>query len=123
MSEYSIMESMDNVFEWKNAGDMFEFKYLLTTSPNLKWAKWHIFICYKQDNQVNLLHIESRKSRRRNSELEVLVDCDSDRETLKDIVQLLRKQTSIIAMDSPDKFWTPVNGTVLYSFIIIKINI
>ncbi|KAG1955564.1 tryptophan 5-hydroxylase [Pimephales promelas] len=62
-----------------------------------------------QDNQVNLLHIESRKSRRRNSELEVLVDCDSDRETLKDIVQLLRKQTSIIAMDSPDKFWTPVN--------------
>lgn len=75
------------------------------------------FICYKQDNQVNLLHIESRKSRRRNSELEVLVDCDSDRETLKEIVQLLRKQTSIIAMDSPDKFWTPVNGTVFYSFI------
>uniref|UniRef100_A0A673KKY8 Tryptophan 5-hydroxylase 1-like n=1 Tax=Sinocyclocheilus rhinocerous TaxID=307959 RepID=A0A673KKY8_9TELE len=62
-----------------------------------------------QDSQVKLLHIESRKSRRRNSELEVLVDCDSDRETLKDIVQLLRKQTSIITMDSPDKFWTPAN--------------
>ncbi|XP_042583651.1 tryptophan 5-hydroxylase 1b [Cyprinus carpio] len=62
-----------------------------------------------QDSQVKLLHIESRKSRRRNSELEVLVDCDSDRETLKDIVQLLRKQTSIITMDSPDKFWTPGN--------------
>lgn len=62
-----------------------------------------------QDNQVNLLHIESRKSRRRNSELEVLVDCDSDRETLKEIVQLLRKQTSIIAMESADKFSTPEN--------------
>ncbi|XP_052004097.1 tryptophan 5-hydroxylase 1-like isoform X2 [Xyrauchen texanus] len=62
-----------------------------------------------QDNQVNLLHIESRKSRRRNSELEVLVDCDSDRETLKEIVQLLCKQTSIIAMDSPDTFCTPAN--------------
>ncbi|KTF76417.1 hypothetical protein cypCar_00036047 [Cyprinus carpio] len=62
-----------------------------------------------EDSQVKLLHIESRKSRRRNSELEVLVDCDSDRETLKDIVQLLRKQTSIITMDSPDKFWTPGN--------------
>ncbi|XP_055059931.2 tryptophan 5-hydroxylase 1b isoform X1 [Misgurnus anguillicaudatus] len=62
-----------------------------------------------QDNQVNLLHIESRKSRRRNSELEVLVDCDSDRETLKEIVQLLRKQTSIISMESADKFSTPEN--------------
>ncbi|XP_026072673.1 tryptophan 5-hydroxylase-like [Carassius auratus] len=62
-----------------------------------------------QDNQVKLLHIESRKSRRRNSELEVLVDCDSDRETLKEVVQLLRKQTSIITMDSPDRFSTPAN--------------
>uniref|UniRef100_A0A671QEN2 tryptophan 5-monooxygenase n=1 Tax=Sinocyclocheilus anshuiensis TaxID=1608454 RepID=A0A671QEN2_9TELE len=61
-----------------------------------------------QDNQVKLLHIESRKSRQRNSELEVLVDCDSDRETLKEVVQLLRKQTSIITMDSPDRFSTPV---------------
>uniref|UniRef100_A0A671QEL2 tryptophan 5-monooxygenase n=2 Tax=Sinocyclocheilus anshuiensis TaxID=1608454 RepID=A0A671QEL2_9TELE len=62
-----------------------------------------------QDNQVKLLHIESRKSRQRNSELEVLVDCDSDRETLKEVVQLLRKQTSIITMDSPDRFSTPAN--------------
>uniref|UniRef100_A0A672PZ41 tryptophan 5-monooxygenase n=1 Tax=Sinocyclocheilus grahami TaxID=75366 RepID=A0A672PZ41_SINGR len=61
-----------------------------------------------QDNQVKLVHIESRKSRRRNSELEVLVDCDSDRETLKEVVQLLRKQTSIITMDSPDRFSTRV---------------
>uniref|UniRef100_A0AAR2JV95 tryptophan 5-monooxygenase n=1 Tax=Pygocentrus nattereri TaxID=42514 RepID=A0AAR2JV95_PYGNA len=29
-----------------------------------------------QENHVNLLHIESRKSRRRNSEFEILVDCD-----------------------------------------------
>uniref|UniRef100_A0A8C2C2C2 Tryptophan hydroxylase 1b n=1 Tax=Cyprinus carpio TaxID=7962 RepID=A0A8C2C2C2_CYPCA len=64
-----------------------------------------------QDNQVKLLHIESRKSRRRNSELEVLVDCDSDRETLKEVVQLLRKQTSIITMDTPDRFSTPADGT------------
>ncbi|XP_056605019.1 tryptophan 5-hydroxylase 1b [Triplophysa dalaica] len=62
-----------------------------------------------QDNHVKLLHIESRKSRRRNSELEVLVDCDSDRETLKEIVHLLRKQTSIIAMESHDEFSTPAN--------------
>lgn len=75
---------------------------------------------YEQDNQVNLLHIESRKSRRRNSELEVLVDCDSDRETLKEIVHLLRKQTSIIAMDSPDEFSTHGNGTVHISLFINK---
>ncbi|TSK19961.1 Tryptophan 5-hydroxylase 1 [Bagarius yarrelli] len=30
-----------------------------------------------QEHQISLLHIESRKSRRRNSELEVLVNCDT----------------------------------------------
>ncbi|XP_030650340.1 tryptophan 5-hydroxylase 1b [Chanos chanos] len=55
-----------------------------------------------QENQVNLLHIESRKSKRRNSELEVFVDCDSDQEKLKEIIQLLRKQTHVVTMDLPD---------------------
>uniref|UniRef100_A0A9J7ZVZ2 tryptophan 5-monooxygenase n=2 Tax=Cyprinus carpio TaxID=7962 RepID=A0A9J7ZVZ2_CYPCA len=85
------------------------FKYGIYNKFQFQLAKLHIFIHCKQDNQVKLLHIESRKSRRRNSELEVLVDCDSDRETLKEVVQLLRKQTSIITMDSPDRFSTPAD--------------
>ncbi|KAI5626229.1 tryptophan hydroxylase 1b [Silurus asotus] len=60
-----------------------------------------------QEHHISLLHIESRKSRRRNSELEVFVDCDSERETLNKIIQLLRKQTNIITMDLPDKQSTP----------------
>lgn len=92
-------------------------KYGIYNKFQFQLAKLHIFIHCKQDNQVKLLHIESRKSRRRNSELEVLVDCDSDRETLKEVVHLLRKQTSIITMDTPDRFSTPADGTVFYSFI------
>ncbi|XP_053473282.1 tryptophan 5-hydroxylase 1b isoform X2 [Ictalurus furcatus] len=60
-----------------------------------------------QEHHINLLHIESRKSRRRNSELEVLVDCDSERETLNKIIQLLRKQANIITMDLQDRQSTP----------------
>ncbi|XP_022522819.2 tryptophan 5-hydroxylase 1b [Astyanax mexicanus] len=56
-----------------------------------------------QENQVKLLHIESRKSRRSNSELEVLVDCDSERDTLKEIIQLLKKQTNTVTMDPPER--------------------
>uniref|UniRef100_A0A8B9R9U7 tryptophan 5-monooxygenase n=1 Tax=Astyanax mexicanus TaxID=7994 RepID=A0A8B9R9U7_ASTMX len=44
-----------------------------------------------QENHVNLVHIESRKSRRRNSEFEILVDCDSNHEQLNEIIQLLRQ--------------------------------
>ncbi|MCJ8736112.1 hypothetical protein PDJAM_G00255320 [Pangasius djambal] len=55
-----------------------------------------------QENHVNLVHIESRKSKRRNSEFEILVDCDSNREQLSDIIQLLRKHVNVLEMDVPD---------------------
>lgn len=67
-----------------------------------------------QEHHINLLHIESRKSRRRNSELEVLVDCDSERETLNKIIQLLRKQANIITMDLQDRQSTPEDGISLF---------
>ncbi|XP_076847097.1 tryptophan 5-hydroxylase 1a isoform X2 [Brachyhypopomus gauderio] len=53
-----------------------------------------------QDNDVNLVHIESRKSRRRNSEIEIFVDCDSNHEQLNEIIHLLRKHVNIIEMDN-----------------------
>lgn len=52
---------------------------------------------------MNLLHIESRKSNRRNSELEIFVDCDISREQLNDIFPLLKSHTTVLSVDSPDQ--------------------
>ncbi|XP_046898006.1 tryptophan 5-hydroxylase 1-like [Hypomesus transpacificus] len=55
-----------------------------------------------QEKHVNLVHIESRKSKRRNSDFEIFVDCDSGHEQLKDLTQLLKKHTNIVEVDPPD---------------------
>ncbi|CAL8243261.1 unnamed protein product [Lota lota] len=55
-----------------------------------------------QDKHVNLVHIESRKSKRRNSDFEIFVDCDSNNEQLRDLTHLLRKHANIVEMDPPD---------------------
>lgn len=52
---------------------------------------------------MNLLHIESRKSNLRNSELEIFVDCDISREQLNDIFPLLKSHTTVLSVDSPDQ--------------------
>lgn len=48
------------------------------------------------------MHIESRKSKRRNSEFEIFVDCDSNHEQLNEIIQLLRKHVNVVDMEPPD---------------------
>lgn len=58
--------------------------------------------CFLQENHVNLIHIESRKSKRRNSEFEIFVDCDSNHEQLNEIIHLLRKHVNVVDMDPPD---------------------
>ncbi|XP_041074029.1 tryptophan 5-hydroxylase-like isoform X2 [Polyodon spathula] len=55
-----------------------------------------------QEKHVNLVHIESRKSKRRSSEFEIFVDCDSNREQLNEIIQLLCSHVNIVSMDPPD---------------------
>ncbi|XP_029289687.1 tryptophan 5-hydroxylase 1a isoform X2 [Cottoperca gobio] len=55
-----------------------------------------------QENHVNLVHIESRKSKRRNSEFEFFVDCDSNHEQLNEIIQLLSKHVNVVDMEPPD---------------------
>ncbi|KAM9860587.1 tryptophan 5-hydroxylase 1-like [Aulostomus maculatus] len=55
-----------------------------------------------QEKHVNLVHIESRKSRRRNSDFEIFVDCDSDHEQLKELTRLLRKHTDIVEITQSD---------------------
>ncbi|CAL9696953.1 unnamed protein product [Knipowitschia caucasica] len=55
-----------------------------------------------QENHVNLVHIESRKSKKRNSEFEIFVDCDSNNGQLSEIIQLLRNHVNVVEMDPPD---------------------
>lgn len=74
----------------------------------------------KQENHVNLVHIESRKSRRRNSEFEILVDCDSNREQLSDIIQLLSKHVNVLELDSPDNRLPEESGTIWKSWLHAK---
>ncbi|KAF3829940.1 hypothetical protein GH733_001365, partial [Mirounga leonina] len=57
-----------------------------------------------QEKHVNLLHIESRKSKRRNSEFEIFVDCDINREQLNDIFHLLKSHTNVLSVNPPDSF-------------------
>ncbi|NP_001080923.1 tryptophan 5-hydroxylase [Xenopus laevis] len=57
-----------------------------------------------QEKHVNLIHIESRKSKRRNSEFEIFVDCDSNREQLNEIFQLLKPHVNVISMSPPENF-------------------
>lgn len=58
--------------------------------------------CLLQENHVNLVHIESRKSKRRNSEFEIFVDCDSNHEQLNEIIQLLQKNVNVLDMEPLD---------------------
>lgn len=59
---------------------------------------------------MNLLHIESRKSNRRNSELEIFVDCDITREQLNDIFPLLESHTTLLSVDSPGQLTVKEDG-------------
>ncbi|XP_012889571.1 PREDICTED: tryptophan 5-hydroxylase 1 [Dipodomys ordii] len=63
-----------------------------------------------QENHVNLLHIESRKSKRRNSEFEIFVDCDINREQLNDIFHLLKSHTNVLSVNPPDNFTLKEDG-------------
>uniref|UniRef100_A0A3Q0RLI9 Tryptophan hydroxylase 1b n=1 Tax=Amphilophus citrinellus TaxID=61819 RepID=A0A3Q0RLI9_AMPCI len=60
-----------------------------------------------QDKHVSLIHIESRKSKRRNSDFEIFVDCDTDHEQFKELTELLRKHTDIVEIAPCDSSTLP----------------
>ncbi|KAL8169922.1 UNVERIFIED_CONTAM: Tryptophan 5-hydroxylase 1 [Gekko kuhli] len=70
-----------------------------TNSPAFEENQLH-----NEEKHVNLIHIESRKSRRRNSEFEIFVDCDSNREQLDEIFHLLKSHVSVVSMNPSDYF-------------------
>uniref|UniRef100_A0A8C8Z8F9 Tryptophan hydroxylase 1 n=1 Tax=Prolemur simus TaxID=1328070 RepID=A0A8C8Z8F9_PROSS len=63
-----------------------------------------------QEKHVNLLHIESRKSKRRNSEFEIFIDCDINGEQLNDIFHLLKSHTNVLSVNPPDNFTVKEDG-------------
>lgn len=74
-----------------------------------------------QDKHVNLVHIESRKSKRRNSDFEVFVDCDSDHVQLKELAQLLKKHAEIVDI-YPAESSLPEDVLSTVPWFPIKIN-
>ncbi|XP_026523930.1 tryptophan 5-hydroxylase 1 [Notechis scutatus] len=52
-----------------------------------------------QEKHVNLVHIESRKSRRQNSEFEIFIDCDSNREQLDEVFHLLKSHVNFLTVN------------------------
>uniref|UniRef100_A0A8C9G2K3 Biopterin-dependent aromatic amino acid hydroxylase family profile domain-containing protein n=1 Tax=Pavo cristatus TaxID=9049 RepID=A0A8C9G2K3_PAVCR len=53
-----------------------------------------------------MVHIESRKSKRRNSEVEIFVDCDCSKKEFNELIQLLKFQTNIVSLNPPENIWT-----------------
>ncbi|XP_068428459.1 tryptophan 5-hydroxylase 1-like [Clinocottus analis] len=49
-----------------------------------------------QEKHVNLVHIESRKSKQRSSDFEIFVDCETDHDQFKELTQLLRTHTDVV---------------------------
>ncbi|XP_015255899.1 PREDICTED: tryptophan 5-hydroxylase 1-like [Cyprinodon variegatus] len=63
-----------------------------------------------QEKHVHLVHIESRKSKRRDSDFEIFIDCDSEHEQLKELTELLRTHTEIIEMTPFDNPYPTNDG-------------
>lgn len=77
---------------------------------------FYIMYVYLQEKHVNLIHIESRKSKRRDSDFEIFVDCDSDHAQLKELTQLLRTHTDIVEITPSDNSTLPDDGRPCFPF-------
>ena len=59
----------------------------------------NVVFLFLQENGINVLHIESRPSRRSNSEYEIFVDLEADRTRVQDSIQQLKRQVSCVRFD------------------------
>ncbi|KFV44897.1 Tryptophan 5-hydroxylase 2, partial [Tyto alba] len=67
-----------------------------------------------QEKHVSMVHIESRKSKRRNSEVEIFVDCDCSKKEFNELIQLLKFQTNILSLNPPENIWTDEEGKAAF---------
>ncbi|KAL6082484.1 hypothetical protein STEG23_037044 [Scotinomys teguina] len=66
-----------------------------------------------QEKHVNMVHIESRKSRRRSSEVEIFVDCECGKTEFNELIQSLKFQTTIVTLNPPESIWMEEEGKEL----------
>ncbi|ETE68639.1 Tryptophan 5-hydroxylase 2, partial [Ophiophagus hannah] len=66
-----------------------------------------------QEKHVSMVHIESRKSKRRNSEVEIFVDCDCTKKEFNELIQLLKYETNIVTLNPPENIWTDEEGKTI----------
>ncbi|KAK7079260.1 hypothetical protein SK128_000945, partial [Halocaridina rubra] len=55
------------------------------------------------DQGINVAHIESRRSRRRESEYEIMVDIECDNSKMDNLTRLLQRQLSCLSLHDYDK--------------------
>ncbi|NXT27820.1 TPH2 hydroxylase, partial [Syrrhaptes paradoxus] len=67
-----------------------------------------------QEKHVSMVHIESRKSKRRSSEVEIFVDCDCSKKEFNELIQLLKFQTNIVSLNPPENIWTDEEGKTAF---------
>ncbi|KAJ7411409.1 Tryptophan 5-hydroxylase 2 [Pitangus sulphuratus] len=67
-----------------------------------------------QEKHVSMVHIESRKSKRRSSEVEIFVDCDCSKKEFNELIQLLKFQTNIVTLNPPENIWTDEEGKAVF---------
>ncbi|KAJ1162148.1 hypothetical protein NDU88_002624 [Pleurodeles waltl] len=58
-----------------------------------------------QEKHVNMVQIESRKSKRRNSEVDIFVDFECSKKELNELVQLLKCQSNIVSVSPAGSAW------------------
>jgi tryptophan 5-monooxygenase len=66
-----------------------------------------------EDNGVNVIHIESRKSKRKPSEFEIMVDVDCENDLMDEVMKTLAQEVAAINLQSYEqgqKFPAPSPG-------------
>lgn len=70
-----------------------------------------------QEKHVNMIHIESRKSRRRSSEVEIFVDCECGKTEFNELIQSLKFQTTIVTLNPPENIWMEEEGKASFGLL------
>lgn len=79
-------------------------------SPVVPRGESQMLLLFPQEKHVNMLHIESRKSRRRSSEVEIFVDCECGQTEFSELVQLLKSQSTVVMPNPPASIWAEGEG-------------
>lgn len=63
-----------------------------------------------QEKHINLAHIESRKSKRVKTEVEIYAECSCTKKEFNELVQHLKDHVNIISYNTPQNVWSVETG-------------